>query len=64
MAAVMEAENAATSPAKLAVNLLTALFTHEELSMGNCTKANREDIKLLDQAKIQAIRGEPPYNCG
>ena len=53
----MHAENVSTSPNKLAVNLLTALFSHEELSTGNCTKAMRSDIVLLDQEKIQAIRG-------
>ena len=45
------------SPQKLAVNLLTAMFSHTELASGNCTKAIRDDILLLDQKKIQGIRG-------
>lgn len=45
-------EDASTTPPKLAVNLLVALFTHDELAHGNCTKANRADVKLLDQIKI------------
>lgn len=56
--AVMHAENVSTTPSKLAVHLLQALFTHEELSHGNCTKPMREDIVILDQKKIQAIRGK------
>ncbi len=34
----------AVTPSKLAVNLLTVLFSHEELATGNCTKAVRSDI--------------------
>lgn len=56
--AIIEAENGASTAAKLAVNLLTALFSHEELSTGNCTKANRADIKVLDPEKIHAIRSK------
>ena len=56
--AIREAENCSTKPSKLAVNMLAALFTHEELAAGNCTKASRKDIVLLDQTKIQAIRGK------
>ena len=33
------------------------MFSHTELSSGNCTKAIRDDILLLDQNKIQGIRG-------
>ena len=55
----LQAENVSTTPQKLAMNLLTSLFLHEELVNGNCTKATREDIVLLDQKKIQAIRGWP-----
>ena len=54
---VTHAENVSTTPERLAINLLTILFTHEELSSGNCTKATRSDIKVLDPLKIQAIRG-------
>lgn len=54
---VQYAESVSSTPARLAVNLLTALFSQEELATGNCTKPNRDDIKLLDQTKIQAIRG-------
>ena len=32
------AENAGTTPEALAVQLLTAIFTDEELQTGNCTK--------------------------
>jgi hypothetical protein len=56
--AILEAENGASTAAKLAVNLLTTLFSHEELATGNCTKANRADIKVLDPEKIHAIRSE------
>ena len=55
---VMHAENVSTNPAKLAVNLLTCLFTPEQLATGNCTKPNRQDIELLDQKMVQAIRGK------
>lgn len=54
------AENISDTPAKLAVNLLSALFTHDEIAGGNCTKATREDILLLDQEKIKGIRGNLP----
>ena len=54
----MLAENSATGAAKLAVNLLTTLFNFEELATGNCTKPSRRDIALLDQEKVQAIRGK------
>ena len=54
---VLHAENVSSSASRLAVNLLTSLFTPEELGSGNCTKPNRSDIVLLDQKKIQAIRG-------
>lgn len=55
--AVIRAENISTTASKLAVNLLTTLFTQEDLATGNCTRPNRNDIKILDQYKIQAIRG-------
>lgn len=56
-AAIRNAEVTGLCPGKLAINLLVALFSYEELSTGNCTKPSREDICLLDQVKIQAIRG-------
>lgn len=56
--ALMHAENSSGSASKLAVSLLIGLFTHSELATGNCTKAQREDIQLLDQTKINAIRGK------
>ena len=61
--AILEAENSATTPQKLAVNLLTTMFTHDQLATGNCTKPSRDDIVLLDQLKIQAIRGEVHTIC-
>ena len=54
---IMHAENISNSPQKLAVNLLSAMFSHTELAGGNCTKAIRDDILLLDQKKIRGIRG-------
>lgn len=56
--AIIHAENISTTPGKLAVNLLQALFTHEEISTGNCTKPVRPDIIMLDPKKIQGIRGK------
>ena len=44
-------------PPKQAVNLLIALFTEGELSIGNCTKPKRGDIAVLDLIKLSAIRG-------
>ena len=55
MQSIKEAENCSPTPQKLALNLLTALFSIEELATENCTKALREDIQLLDQRKIEAI---------
>ena len=37
---VLAAENDGTTPEKLAVNLLLALFTESELSTGNCKDTN------------------------
>ena len=51
------AENAGTTPEALAVQLLTAIFTDEELQTGNCTKPRKSGIVQLDQVKIKAIRG-------
>ncbi len=55
---VVHAENISDSPQKLAINLLKVLFTHQEISHGNCTKPNRDDITILNPTKIQAIRGK------
>ena len=55
--AVQAAENCSASPEALARALLSAIFTPEEINTGNCTKPRRKDIKLLDQNKIQGIRG-------
>ena len=55
--AILHAEAISTSAQKLAINLLSVLFTQEEISTGNCTKPNREDIKVLNPLKIQGIRG-------
>ena len=54
---ILQAEALSFTAPKLAVNLLTSLFTHEELASGNCTKAIRDDISLLDPIKLQGIRG-------
>lgn len=56
-ASVRNAELTSITPGKLATNLLVALFTPEELATKNCTDPTREDIGLLDQTKIHAIRG-------
>ena len=61
-AAVMHAENISANAKKLAVNLLSVLFSHEELAVGNCTKPVREDIMLLDPEKIRGIRGTTFYS--
>ena len=58
--AVLNAESISATANKLAVNLLSVLFTQQELATGNCTKPSRDDIFLLDQEKIQAIRGMQP----
>ena len=49
---ISHAENVSATPEKLAVNLLTVLFKHEELATGNCTRPKRDDICILDQTKI------------
>ena len=51
------AENGGTSPEWLAVNLLMAIFTPDQLKMGKCTKPRMTGIIQLDRTKIQAIRG-------
>lgn len=60
---VVRAENVSPNASKLAVNLLTVLFTQEQLATGNCTKPNRSDIELLDQHKVEAIRCIIYNNC-
>ena len=54
---IQRAENISQTPEALAVNLLLALFTDDELRKGNCTTPRRKDIVLLDQNRVQAIRG-------
>ena len=50
------AEMISSTPARLAVNLLTVFFSREKIGSSNCTPApNRE---LLDQRVIRGIRGE------
>ena len=44
----------AKDPAKYALRLLSVFFTDEELAESNCMRA--EERKLLNQAKISAIR--------
>ena len=41
---------------KLALNLLSALFTLTELATGNCTQPKKDCYHLLDQKKIHGIR--------
>lgn len=54
---ISAAENASASPEALAVQLLVALFSEEELSKGNCTKPRKSGVILLDQVRLKAIRG-------
>ena len=51
------AENTGTFPEHLAVNLLMALFTPEQIRNGNRTKPCRDDISQLDSTRIHPIRG-------
>lgn len=57
MSKIRQAENARKTAESLAVNLLLAMFSEEELKKGNCTTPRREDITLLDQNRVSAIRG-------
>ena len=41
---------------KLALNLLSALFTFTELATGNCTHPKKDCYHFLDQKKIHGIR--------
>ena len=45
------------SAAKFALKMLSILFSEEELSISNCTKA--EGRKLLNQEKLMAIKCKP-----
>ena len=54
---ISAAENMGTTPKALSVQLLTAIFTDEELQRGNCTKPRKAGIVQLDQIKLKAIRG-------
>ena len=56
---IRTAENSSSTPEKLAVSLLQALFSEDELRHGNCSQPRREGILLLDQEKVRGIRG----NC-
>ena len=60
---IRQAENASKTAESLAVNLLLAMFSEEELKKGNCTTPRREDITLLDQNRVSAIRGMTLYIC-
>ena len=53
---IMYAENISTTPQKLAVNLLTSLFSFAEQKA--IVPSQQEMTYLLDQKKIQAIRGK------
>lgn len=50
-----------STPVSSAHGLLEVLFTRDELKSGCLTKPQRSDIAVLDQPKIQAIRGR--YIC-
>ena len=56
---IRTAENSSSTPEKLAVSLLQALFSEEELRHGDCSQPLREGILLLDQEMVRRIRG----NC-
>ena len=58
---IRQAENASKTAESLAVNLLLAMFSEEELKKGNCTTPRREDIFLLDQNRVSAIGGMTLY---
>ena len=55
-AQVLDAERKSNNAEKLARALLTLLFTHDELSHGNCTKPVRDDITQLDTERLWAIK--------
>ena len=55
--AINRAEINGTTPEKLAVNLLRAMFSPQELARGNVTKPRKDGINQLDPTKIRAIRG-------
>ena len=48
------AECLSSTLSKLAINLLNALFTSEQMTSGNCTPSTKHD--LLDQKRIEGIR--------
>ena len=51
-------ENIGTTPQKLAIKLLHALFTRKELSKGKVTIPRKAGVLFLDQIKIGAIRSK------
>ena len=53
---VSAAESVSYDAEKLALNLLSALFTLTELATGNCTQPKKDCYHLLDQKKIHGIR--------
>ena len=53
-----KAENLETTPKKLALQLLFALLSREELSKGNLTIPRKSGVVLLNQTKVKAIRGK------
>ena len=53
-----KAENLGTTPKKLALQLLFAIFSREELSKGNLTIPRKSGVVLLNQTKVKAIRGK------
>ncbi len=54
------AEGISGTADKLALNLLTVLFTNEELRRGNCTTHKRADLIVL---RLNAIRCKFQYWC-
>lgn len=53
---VDRAEINGTTPEKLVVNLLAAIFSAQELARGNVTKPRKDGITQLDATKIRAIQ--------
>ena len=56
---IQTAENSSSTPKKLAVSLLQALFSEDVIRHGNCSQPRGEGILLLDEEKVRGIRG----NC-
>ena len=53
--AIDRAEINGATPAKSVVNMLSAMFSPQELARGIVTKPRKDDINQLDPTKIRAI---------